>query len=236
MDNYLNNSELLHNIPISSRLTDEESKILAGKLRVKNFERDKTIFRQGDIGDELFIIIRGLVHIFTTSETGQEHSVTVFGDGDFFGELALVDGRPRSATAEAIRLTTALTLRREDFEDLLNDHPAIIASILLTDLASRVRRDNVQAEILSHSSAPQRVALLLIELARQRGVVSEGATRIELYLNQDKLASMLGMTREAFNRALTKMRKKDLLYIEQQTVVIRSLEQLEQSLELLRTK
>jgi CRP/FNR family transcriptional regulator, cyclic AMP receptor protein len=236
MSNIVQQLALLKDGSIFSRFTDDQLKIFARKLKIKTFKQNQIIFRQDDTGDSLHIITSGLVHIFTTGEPGQEHSLTVFGKGDFFGELALVDGRPRSASAEAIRPTTTLILQREDFEDLLTNYPAIIASLLLGELASRMRRDNVQAEILAHPSAPQRVALFFIELAKNRGISHTEPIRIELFLNQEKLASMLGMTRESVNRAITGLRRKGLISIEQQTVVIPDLGKLEKSLEQLEQK
>ncbi len=111
----MNKLELLQNVPAFSRLDGDQLQLLATSLGSQSFERGEIIFHQGSIGGILYIIISGQVRIFTISEAGQELALRIFRDGDFLGELALLDSQPRSASAQAMRPTTALTLHRAAF-------------------------------------------------------------------------------------------------------------------------
>jgi CRP-like cAMP-binding protein len=108
----MNKLELLQRVPTFARLTNDQLALLARSVGTQIFERDEMIFHQGSIGSTLYIIVHGQVRIFTTSEAGQELTVTIFRDSDFFGEMALLDGQPRAAGAEAMCRTITLTLHR----------------------------------------------------------------------------------------------------------------------------
>jgi CRP-like cAMP-binding protein len=159
------------------------------------------IFHQGSIGSALYIIVLGQVRIFTTSEAGQELTITLFRDSDFFGEMALLDGQPRAASAEAMCRTTTLTLHRAAFLHTIDACPPIAASVLEV-LTARLRQSNSVAAQLANLSASQRVVRQLCDLASRYGIADGGAIRIDLHLTQDDLASLSGTTRETVNRVL----------------------------------
>jgi CRP/FNR family transcriptional regulator, cyclic AMP receptor protein len=174
----------------------------------------------------LHLIVRGQVRIYTISQLGQELSVKIFRDGDFFGELALLDGQPRSASAQAMCATQTLTLHRHAFREAVRTLPEI-AVLVLEELSARLRRTNTYIEHLASHSAPQRVVRTLLDLADQYGVGVGDATRIELRLTQDDLASLAGTTRETVNRVLSGLRDQGLIQIERARVSVLNLPQLE---------
>lgn len=225
----MENLELLRGVTIFAGLTPEQLRLLGASLSSCSFPRGATIFHQGDEGDVLYLIVRGQVRIYTISQSGQELSVQVFRDGDFFGELALLDGRPRSASAQAMRPTTALTLHREAFRRAIIGSPEIALSIL-EELSGRLRRSNIYAEHLAGQSAPQRVVRTLLDLADQHGITVRGATRIDLHLTQDDLASLAGTTRETVNRVLGGLRDQGLIQVERARVSVLNLPLLERSI------
>src|SRR5689334_8398513 len=143
--------ELLHNVPAFSRLDGEQLTLLAASVGSQSFERGETIFHQNSIGSILYIIVSGQVRIYTISEAGQELTLTIFKNGDFLGELALLDGLPRSASAQAMRPTTTLTLHRAAFLHTIEACPPIAASVLEA-MAARLRHTTVYAEQLTSSS------------------------------------------------------------------------------------
>jgi CRP/FNR family cyclic AMP-dependent transcriptional regulator len=227
----MENLELLRNVPIFSRLTDDQLRLLGGSLGTRAFGRGETIFHQGSDGDVLYLIVRGQVRIYTISQLGQELSVKIFRDGDFFGELALLDGQPRSASAEAMRPTMTLTLHRQAFRQAVRSLPEI-AYLVLEELSARLRNTNTYIEHLASHSAPQRVVRTLLDLADQHGVgQADGATRIDLHLTQDDLASLAGTTRETVNRVLSSLREQGLIQIERARVSVLNLPQLEARLD-----
>lgn len=225
----MNKPYLLKRVPAFSRLTDEQLTILAKSVGMQRFERGELIFHQGSIGSVLYIIVSGQVRIFRTSSNGQELAVTIFSDGDFFGEMALLDGQPRAASATAMEATTTLTLHRAAFLHTINTCPPIAASILEV-MAARLRNANTHAEQLASLPAGQRVAHQLVDLANRRALRDDTCQRdqIELELTQDDLASLSGTTRETVNRVLSGLRDQGLLRIERARISILNIAQLRQ--------
>lgn len=224
----MDKQQLLQRVPAFSQLTEEQQKILAMSVGIQRFERGETIFHEGSVGSTLYIIINGQVRIYRTSLAGQELAVTTFSDGDFFGELALLDGQPRAASAEAMAITTTLTLHRAAFLHTINTCPPIAASILEV-MANRLRQSNNYAEQLASAPVAQRVARQLLELATrrsQRHADSSSARQIELDLTQDELARLCGTTRETVNRVLSALRDQGLVRVERARVSILNLPQL----------
>lgn len=226
----MNTIDLLRGVPIFARLGDDRLRTLGASLGTRSFERGATIFHQGSDGDELYLIVSGQVRIYTVSQLGQEISVKIFRDGDFFGELALLDGRPRSASAEAMRRTVTLTLHRAAFLTAIRADPEIAVTVL-EELSGRLRHTNIYIEHLASTSAPQRVVRTLLDLADQHGVNEQGTTRIDLHLTQDDLASLAGTTRETVNRVLGGLREQGLISVERGRVSVLNLPQLERSLD-----
>ena len=223
--------DTLRRVPAFSRLTEDQLILLSASVGTQSFARDEMIFQQGSIGSALYIIVSGQVRILLLSEAGQEHTIAIFRTGDFFGELALLDGQPRSASAKALEPTVALMLHRAAFLHTINACPPIAAA-LLEAMALRLRQTNIYAEQLASRTAPQRVVRQLLDLALQHGVADAGATRIDLRLTQDDLASMTGTTRETVNRVLSSLRDQGLIRVARARVSLLNLPQLERSLEL----
>ncbi|WP_129633245.1 Crp/Fnr family transcriptional regulator [Candidatus Oscillochloris fontis] len=223
----MNNLELLRGVPMFARLDEAHLRLLSASLGCQTFMRGATIFCQGSLGHTLYLIVAGQVRIYTNSQLGQEISVTIFRDGDFFGELSLLDGHERSASAVAMRTTTTLTLHRTAFLEAIRSDPDIAVSVL-EELSARLRHSNTYIEHLASTSAPQRVVRTLLDLADQHGIVEQGTTRINLHLTQDDLASLAGTTRETVNRVLGGLREQGLIQIERARLSVLNLAQLEQ--------
>jgi CRP/FNR family transcriptional regulator, cyclic AMP receptor protein len=219
---------LLKRVPAFARLTDDQLTFLASSVGAQRFERSETVFHQGNIGSVLYIIVSGQVRIYRSSPSGQELTIAILCDNDFFGEMALLDGQPRDASAAAMVLTSVLTLHRSAFLQTLNACPPIAASILEV-MANRLRQSNTNAEQLASLPAAQRVARQLLDLALRSLLRSRGhtpTTQIDLDLTQDDLASLSGTTRETVNRVLSGMRDHGLVRIERARVCILSLPKL----------
>jgi CRP-like cAMP-binding protein len=222
--------EILHNAPAFAKLDRKQLTLLATNVGSQSFERGEMLFHQGSIGSILYIVVSGQVRIYTNTESGQELTLTICRAGDFLGELALLDGLPRSASAQAMRSTTTLTLHRSAFRHTIAACPPI-AEALLGAMAARLRQTTVYAEWLSSQSAPHRVVRQLLGLALQHGVAEGQATRIDLRLTQDDLASLSGTTRETVNRVLGLLRDQQIIRLERAQVYILDRAQLERSLE-----
>ena len=198
---------------------------LARQLRRRRFKRNEIIFHQGDPGDSLHIVSSGAVKIVLPSLEGEEAIIATLRSGDFFGELALLDGAPRSATAVAADASETWTLSRELLLSLLDRDPALRDS-LLAGLARELRRITVQVEELHFLDLAGRLASRLARLAREADPEAN-EVRLDWPYTQSDLASMIGGTRQSVNKLLSDLVDRGLVVIEKDTLVIPDVEALE---------
>lgn len=198
--------QALQLVPFFNQLSPEEAENLAKRLVVRRFATGQVIFHHGDPGGLLYIISKGRVKITHSTPDGQEALLAIVSTGDFFGELALLDDSPRSATAEAIESTETLTLHREDFMRFITDNPDFSLHVLQT-LAKNIRRLNNQLSDIFFLDLPARLARQLLQLADEHGVKTEEGTQIQISLTQTDLAEMTGATRVSINKALGRFRR-----------------------------
>jgi CRP/FNR family transcriptional regulator, cyclic AMP receptor protein len=197
----LNEDEILAKVPLFSGLPAEERARLARLLRPRRYTRGEVIFLEGDEGTALCLIAEGRVRIQLTGSDGREVVITVYGPGDFFGELALLDGEPRSADAIAQDASRAFWLQREDFAAFLEIHPRA-AMTMLASLSRRLRHTTRVVQDATFRDVPARLARVLLDLALKNGQPVEQGIRIESKVTQGELAAMVGASRETVNRAL----------------------------------
>src|SRR5258705_4417516 len=164
---------------------------LAAALRIRRFRKAETVFHQGDPGDALFIVASGSVKVVLPSDEGAEPAiVAILGPGEFFGELAILDGAPHSATIVAVEATETLVLHRDQFLSLIDTDPGIRRT-LLASLATEIRRLTGHVEDLHFLDLPGRLASRIVRLAASAGVTS-GEARIAWPYTQSELAGMIG--------------------------------------------
>src|SRR6186997_2687866 len=158
----------LARIPFFSGLDEAALERVAAGTRTRRFRRGEVIFHAGDPGDALFIIVSGEVKIAVPSESGEEAILTTLREGDVFGELALLDGAPRSASAAALVATETVVLPRDRFRELVASEP-VIRDALLVSLASELRRLTTHVEELHFLDMTGRLAARLVRLAAESG-------------------------------------------------------------------
>lgn len=210
-------------------LDDGSLGIVAAALRPRRFRRGETIFHAGDPGDALFVVASGQVKITIPPDDGSEPAIlTTIGPGGFFGELALLDGARRSATAVALDAVTTEVLRRDAFDRLVDEQPPLRRA-LLAALAGEVRRLTVQVEELHFLDLPGRLARHLLRSAAGAGTGDSGDVEAELPVGeirmpwpytQAELAGMIGGSRQTVNRLLADFVGAGLLRFEGDELVI----------------
>ena len=193
---------------------------VARRLRRRNFRRNEVIFHQGDPGDSLHVVQAGAIKIVLPSTEGEEAIIATLRPGDFFGELSLLDGAPRSATAVALEASETLALPRDAFRELL-DHDPGLRDALLAGLAHELRRVTGQVEELHFLDLAGRLAMRLSRLARDADPTSD-EVRLDWPYTQSDLASMIGGTRQSVNKLLSELVDDGLVRIERDTIVIPS--------------
>ena len=198
-------------------------------MRSRRFRRGEVIFHLGDPGDALFIVTSGAVKISLPSEGGDEAIFAILRPGDFFGELALLDGAPRSTTAAALEPTETLVLPRDRFRDLVASEPAI-RDALLAALARELRRLTVHVEELHFLDIAGRLAARLARLCEEQGKkLPNGTIRLDGPLTQTDLASMVGCTRQSVNKLLGQFVEDGLLVLERDAIVVIDLDGLQRT-------
>ncbi len=223
--------EALRRSALFARVDHRSLAMCAASLRVRRFRRGETIFHQADPGDTLFIVESGSVKIVLPSPEGEEDAIiATLGRGDFFGELALLDGAARSATAVAVEPTETLALRREAFETLIDSEPGLRRA-LFAGLAAELRRLTGHVEELHFLDLPGRLASRLVRLARERQPDAHGEVRLPWPYTQSDLASMIGGTRQTVNRLLNDFAAQGLIRVEKESVIIPDLDRLAKAAE-----
>ena len=149
--------EFLTSVPIFASLKEEQFQSLPGKLQPRSYQRGEVIFHEDDPADRMHIIVEGRVKISIASEDGRERDIALFQSGDCFGEMALLDGSNRSATATAVDATETMVLLRQDFLDFLGENPELAADVNAL-LVQRLRNVNQLLGDMVFLDVPTRVA------------------------------------------------------------------------------
>jgi CRP-like cAMP-binding protein len=205
--------------PLFAGLAEAEMEAMAEDCLRRQFQPGEAIFQQGDPGQMLYLVESGQVRIYVQDEQGQETSVKLCGPGDIFGELAVIDGLPRSASAVAMGNTVVHILSRDRFREHMRRVPQLSLNFMKT-LSERVRNSTLQMSSLTMLDTPGRLARKLLELAQEHGDVAPEGVRINLTLTQSDLASLIGTTRESANKALGAFRRQGLILMRQGRIII----------------
>jgi CRP/FNR family cyclic AMP-dependent transcriptional regulator len=204
---------------------------LAAALRVRRFRKGEIVFHQGDPGDALFILASGSVKVVLPSEESAEPAiVAVLGPGEFFGELAILDGAPHSATIAALESTETLVLRRDTFLGLIDNEPELRRA-LLASLATEIRRLTGHVEDLHFLDLPGRLASRILRLAAGERPDAHGAITIPWPYTQSELAGMIGGSRQSVNRLLADLADEGLVRVERDVLVLADVDRLARTVE-----
>src|SRR4029078_3376754 len=179
-------SNFLRTVPLFTKLEDAELQRFAELTREKSYPKGSVILFEDDPGDSLFVVRDGRVKVVLIGEDGREVILGVLGVGEYFGELSLIDDRPRSAHVIAMEDSNLLVLRREDFRKRVESSPRV-GRAPLTELSRRLRRADDKIGGLVLLDVPGRIARLLLDLAEE-----SGTNAIEKALTHQTIAQMIG--------------------------------------------
>ena len=196
--------DFLRNVSLFESLDQQELEALSDVTFTRTFSKDNVIILAEDEGDTLFILKKGQVKVSIVSEGGREVILSLLGPGSVFGELSLLDGKPRSANVVATEETDLLMLRRADFLQLIYKTPQI-ATALLAELATRMRKTDRQIEGLALLDVTSRISDTLLQLATEQGAETADGVTIESRPTHQELANMSGTTRETVSRVLKRL-------------------------------
>ncbi|MBU3753401.1 MAG: Crp/Fnr family transcriptional regulator [Candidatus Nanopelagicaceae bacterium] len=194
-------------------------------MSLVKLRKGQSLFKEGDDGDNLYVVSNGKVKLGTKSPDGRENLLMILGPGDMFGELSLFDSGPRTATATAVTDSKLLTLGQEKVIPWVKEYPEVSLQ-LLARLASRLRRTNEVVGDLVFSDVPGRVAKALIDLGVKFGDKRSEGLFVNHDLTQEELAQLVGASRETVNKALADFAQRGWLRLEARSVMILDYERL----------
>ncbi|HYG87996.1 MAG TPA: Crp/Fnr family transcriptional regulator [Azospirillum sp.] len=203
-------AEVLRRNPLLGALDEGEMAELLSLGRVVHHGAETMLFNKGDPGDCLFVILTGQVGIHTSSEDGKVMMLNILDPGDLFGEIALIDGKERTAAATALRPSELFRIDRAEFIAFLERYPRL-AIRLMGVLCDRLRWVSENIEDAVFHDVPRRLARRLLMLAEAYGQPTPGGLRITQPVSQENLASMLGVTREMVNKSLKTLKKSNAI-------------------------
>jgi CRP-like cAMP-binding protein len=192
----------------------------------KRYGTGETIFERGDAGDSMMLVLSGRVRIGNVQPNGKEAIICFVEPGDLLGEVALLDGKPRSADAVAIEPCELFVLHRRELACVLRANPAVTAR-LIEVLCERLRRLTTINEELLCLDSPPRIARALLRLAEEHGKPCGRGVAISLKISQQWLASCAGLSREVVNRQLGEWKQDGIIETPSGRTVILALERLQ---------
>jgi len=208
----------LRNVSIFASFSDEELNALSKIVQKKTYKKGETILREGEVGNSFFVICSGFAKVFTNL-SDKEILINIMTEKEFFGEMALLNEKKRSATVIAHSDLEILVILRKDFvRYILGNYNALVK--LLQIISERLRKADRRCEIFAFFPGEKRLAAVLYDLAREHGKKDDGKIIIDLGLTHIDLARMVGLTREATTLILNKFVKADLITIGRRRISI----------------
>lgn len=214
-------TDVLRRVPLFSDLSEAELQRFAEVAREREYPKNSVILFEDDPGDALYIVSAGQVKVVLIGEDGREVILSVLADGDFFGEMALIDDEPRSAHVIAMKDSQLLVLRRDDFQAQIEANPRI-ALKLLKVMVQRLRGADQKIGGLVLLDVNGRVAQLLLDLADEGG-----GPKITRRLTHHTIAQMIGSSRETVSRAMRELVDRGLIEVSRREITIRQRDALE---------
>ena len=210
---------VLQRVPLFECLDTEEVAGLAEVTSIQRFARNALVILAEDHGDSFFIIRSGKVKVSVTGPDGREIILSLLGPGEFFGELSLLDGHPRSADVTTVERTELLMIRRTDFVRVIHDYPVIPTHLMVT-LASRLRKSDRQVAGLALLGISERISSVLLSIAEEQGVETEDGILIAKRPTHQVLASMAGTARETVTRVMKRLIDEGYVRVDGRRLVI----------------
>ncbi|MEY4498779.1 MAG: hypothetical protein RJA40_884 [Actinomycetota bacterium] len=217
--------EVVRRAPLFTALDDAAAASLRASMDTVKIAKGSILFKEGDDGEHLYVIIEGKLKLGTSSGDGRENLLSILGPGEMFGELSLFDPGPRTSTATAVTDSKLLSLGHEKVIPWLKQNPEVSLQ-LLTRLSQRLRRTNEAVGDLVFSDVPGRVAKALIDLGDRFGKTTAEGLLVNHDLTQEELAQLVGASRETVNKALADFAGRGWLKLDGRSVLITDVDRL----------
>ena len=218
--------QLLRKSALFSRLPDEEIDAILAHAVIERFRAGTLIGAKGDPGSSMMAVLVGQVVISVLSVEGKQVVLNMIHEGEIVGEIALLDGKERSADMTASTNCELLVIERRSFLPLL-DRPALTKELLRV-LCEKVRRTSEQVEDVLFLDVEARIAKALLRLMQNRNATPKPGARVVLRISQRDLGNLVGVSRESVNKQLQAWRRSGIIDLENGAIVIRNAAALEE--------
>ncbi|CAA9892221.1 Crp/Fnr family transcriptional regulator [Candidatus Methylobacter favarea] len=216
---HINKREILSRHFLFRQLMPTEIDHILALAVERHFQNGQSLFIKGDEGSSMMIVIEGKVIISATSEDGKEITLNYIGPGGILGEIALLDGKCRSANATAVGACTVIYIHRSEFIPFLRLNSDVAIQLLMV-LCEKLRNTSDMLENVGLLSVPARLAKLIVKLATSNNApISPGCT-LRLNLSQQKMGNLIGASRETVNRTLAQWQMDGLICLQQQQLTL----------------
>lgn len=212
--------ELFRKFTLFAELDDKELAAIAALAKPRKYGKDEVVFHASEPGDVFCLIQSGAVKVTMISPEGKEIILSMLEAGEFFGEMALLDDQPRSATIVATEPLEVLTIYRNDFLQILAENFSIARKIL-AELSRRLRTASYRIESLATMDVYGRLARFFLDLARDHGTVLDNGYIAVQRPTHQSIANMIGTSRETVSRLIHDLMERDLLLSEGKTIYLR---------------
>jgi CRP/FNR family cyclic AMP-dependent transcriptional regulator len=221
----MNNREYIKKLAFFSDLDNESLDKIAQIMIERKYKKNMIIFMAGEPAEAVFFVKKGKVKIYKTTQDGKEHIIHIMSDGDVFAEACLFGVQPYPANAEAMDDSEIVMIKNKDLEHLLELHPQIAIQIIKV-LSTRLKMVSSQIENLALRDAYGKTASLLIQLLKNEGVTLKNGATLKTELSRQDMANMVGLTRETFTRALSKLKQDKAIDIDKEQIIVLDFEKL----------
>ena len=215
------NEEFLKKIPIFSGLNDNIISEIANLGKRKDYNKDSVILFQNQSDSALIVVLKGQLRISKMSKEGNEVTLDTLKESEFWGDTAILDGKPPAVNIAAEVDSEVFIISRNDLMNLFNAKPEYSISVL-NELTRLLRNSNSRIKSLSLKAAESKVASVIMQLIDEFGIVKDGAIEVEKIPVQQELASMAGTSRETISRTIRSFAKKGLIELEEQKLRIKN--------------
>lgn len=216
---------IIRQAPLFSALDDEAARSLRNSMVALKLNKGQTLFKEGEEGDRLYVVVHGKIKLGRSSSDGRENLLSILGPGEMFGELSLFDPEPRTSTATAVTDARLVSLAHDAVIGLLSSNPQTSLE-LLRRLAQRLRKSNEVLADLVFADVPGRVAKAIMDLGERFGVQKDDGFHVNHDLTQEELAQLVGASRETVNKALADFAARGWLKLEPRAVLVTDTERL----------
>lgn len=210
-----NKRAMLSNVLVFSDLATDDLHLIASQGVVRAYPKNSVLINEGDLGDSFYVILDGRVKVYVSDEEGKEVILNIQGPGEYFGELALIDSAPRSASVMTLEQSQLSVVSKSDFERCLSENPRI-ALELIRPLVHRIRSLTDSVKSLALLDVYGRVARTLLDLSAER----DGMLIIEERPTHQDIASMVGASREMVSRIMKDLITGGYIQVKNKTIVI----------------